>query len=121
MLVRLRSDAASTPSRRRSPARAGPVVTVTSSLVLRRRPGSRPAATSLARTRSMAPCAYRRGWTGLHPKPHGQHAQRDARGRRPLVRGTLLLVEVARLPQQTRAPQALWLWWQTPQEGDAVP
>ena len=30
-----------------------------------------------------------RAWTGLHPKTHGQHAQRDARGRRPIVRGTL--------------------------------
>jgi hypothetical protein len=55
-----------------------------------------------------------RAWTQLHPKTHGQHAQRDARGWRPLVRGTLLLVEVSRLPQQTRAPQALWLWWHAP-------
>jgi hypothetical protein len=62
-----------------------------------------------------------RAWTGLHPKTHGQHAQRDARGRRPIVRGTLLLVEVSRLPQQTRQPQALWLWWQTPQDGDSIP
>jgi hypothetical protein len=62
-----------------------------------------------------------RAWTGLHPKTHGQHAQRDARGRRPIVRGTLLLVEVARLPQQTRQPQALWLWWHTPQDGDSIP
>jgi PAS domain-containing protein len=52
-----------------------------------------------------------RAWTQLHPKTHGQHAQRDARGWRPIVRGTLLLVEVSRLPQQTRDPQALWLWW----------
>jgi Transposase DDE domain len=62
-----------------------------------------------------------RAWTGLHPKTHGQHAHRDARGRRPIVRGTLLLVEVSRLPQQTRQPQALWLWWHTPQDGDAIP
>ena len=62
-----------------------------------------------------------RAWTGLHPKTHGQHAQRDTHGRRPIVRGTLLLVEVSRLPQQTREPQALWLWWQTPQDGDSVP
>jgi hypothetical protein len=62
-----------------------------------------------------------RAWAGLHPKTHGQHAQRDARGRRPIVRGTLLLVEVSRLPQQTREPQALWLWWHTPQDGDSVP
>src|SRR5262249_62344904 len=63
-----------------------------------------------------------RAWTGLHPKTPGQHAQRDARGRRPIVRGTLLLlVEVSRLPQQTRQPQALWLWWQTPDDPDSVP
>jgi len=62
-----------------------------------------------------------RAWTGLHPKTHGQHAKRDARGRRPIVRGTLLLVEVSRLPQQTRQPQALWLWWHTPQDGDSIP
>jgi DDE superfamily endonuclease len=47
-----------------------------------------------------------RAWTQLHPKTHGQHAQRDARGWRPIVHGTLLLVEVSRLPQQTREPQA---------------
>jgi Transposase DDE domain len=62
-----------------------------------------------------------RAWTGLHPKTHGQHAQRDARGRRPIVRGTLLLVEVSRLPQQTRKPQALWLWWHTPDDADSIP
>jgi hypothetical protein len=62
-----------------------------------------------------------RAWTGLHPKTHGQHAKRDARGRRPIVRGTLLLVEVSRLPQQTRQPQALWLWWHTPDDPDSIP
>lgn len=55
-----------------------------------------------------------RAWTSLHPKTQGEHAQRDERGRRPIVRGTLLLVEVSRLPQQTREPQALWLWWHGP-------
>jgi hypothetical protein len=55
-----------------------------------------------------------RAWTQRHPKTLGQHAKRDARGWRPMVRGTLLLVEVSRLPQQTRAPQALWLWWHAP-------
>ena len=55
-----------------------------------------------------------RAWTQLHPKTHGQHAKRDARGWRPIVRGPRLLVAVSRLPQQTREPQALWLWWQAP-------
>jgi Transposase DDE domain len=62
-----------------------------------------------------------RAWTGLHPKTHGLHAKRDARGRRPIVRGTLLLVEVSRLPQQTHEPQALWLWWHTPQDPESTP
>src|SRR5260370_25757626 len=62
-----------------------------------------------------------RAWTGLHPKTHGLHAKRDARGRRPIVRGTLLLVEVSRLPQQTHEPQALWLWWHTPQDPESIP
>lgn len=62
-----------------------------------------------------------RAWTGLHPKTHGEHAKRDAHGRRPIVRGTLLLVEVSRLPQRTREPQALWLWWHTPGDPEAIP
>jgi len=62
-----------------------------------------------------------RAWTGLHPKTQGEHAQRDARGRRPIVRGTLLLVEVSRLLGQTRQPQALWLWWHTPEDADSIP
>jgi hypothetical protein len=62
-----------------------------------------------------------RAWTGLHPKTQGEHAKRDAHGRRPVVRGTRLLVEVSRLPQQTRQPQALWLWWHTPQDPAAIP
>ncbi len=62
-----------------------------------------------------------RAWTGLHPKTQGEHAQRDAHGRRPIVRGTLLLVEVSRLPQQTREPQALWLWWHTPGDPNSIP
>jgi Transposase DDE domain len=57
-----------------------------------------------------------RAWRGLHPKTQGEHAQRDVRGRRPIVRGTLLLVEVSRLPQQTREPQDLWLWWYGPRD-----
>jgi hypothetical protein len=30
---------------------------------------------------------------------------------RPIVRGTVVLVEVSRLPRQTRKPRVLWLWW----------
>jgi hypothetical protein len=30
------------------------------------------------------------------------------------VRGTLIRVEVSRLPRETRQPQVLWLWWHGP-------
>jgi hypothetical protein len=54
-----------------------------------------------------------RAWGGLHPKQQA-HPGRGTRKPRPVVRGTLVLVEVARLPRQTRAPRALWLWWAGP-------
>jgi hypothetical protein len=34
------------------------------------------------------------------------------------VRGALVLVEVERLPRQTRPPRALWLWWAGPDAPD---
>ncbi len=54
-----------------------------------------------------------RAWSGLHPKQQA-HATRGTRRPRPIVRGTLLLVEVSRLPGRTQKPQALWLWWHGP-------
>jgi hypothetical protein len=51
-----------------------------------------------------------RAWAGLHPKTQ-EHASRGTRKPRPLVRGTLILVEVSRLPQPTQPPKPLWLWW----------
>jgi hypothetical protein len=51
-----------------------------------------------------------RAWTGLHAKP-GQSAHRPLRAPKPVVSGTLILVEVSRLPGRTRKPQVLWLWW----------
>jgi hypothetical protein len=51
-----------------------------------------------------------RAWAGLHPKTQ-DHPTRGRRLPRPIVRGTLVLVEVARLPRPTREPRALWLWW----------
>jgi hypothetical protein len=36
---------------------------------------------------------------------------RGTRRPRPIVRGTLVLVEVSRLPRPTREPRKLWLWW----------
>lgn len=49
-------------------------------------------------------------WSGLHPIPQ-QHAQRGTRRPRPLVRGTLIRLEVARLPRPTKTPEPLWFWW----------
>ena len=50
------------------------------------------------------------GWAGLHPKQQA-HAARGTRRPRPVVRGTLVRVEVTRLPGRSYKPQALWLWW----------
>lgn len=54
-----------------------------------------------------------RAWAGLHGKP-GQRARRPPRAHKPVVPGTLILVEVSRLPGRTRTPQVLWLWWHGP-------
>jgi hypothetical protein len=51
-----------------------------------------------------------RAWAGLHPKTHN-HPTRGTRRPRPIARGTLVLVEVSRLPRPTREPRKLWLWW----------
>ena len=58
-----------------------------------------------------------RAWAGLHAKSQN-HPARGSRRTRPLLRGTVVLVEVARLPQKTRAPQQLWLWWHGPGDPD---
>jgi hypothetical protein len=55
-------------------------------------------------------------WSGLHPIPQ-QHAGRGSHaqpGARPLVRGTLIRLEVDHLPRPTKAPQPLWFWWWGP-------
>src|SRR5207249_3720573 len=55
----------------------------------------------------------------------GRRAHQDAHSSRtgsyrpkPVVRGTLVLVEVERLPRQTRIPKRLWLWWRGPGQPD---
>lgn len=58
-----------------------------------------------------------RAWAGLHGKP-GQSARRPLRAHKPVVPGTLVLVEVSRLPGRTREPQMLWLWWRGPDAPD---
>jgi hypothetical protein len=58
-----------------------------------------------------------RAWAGLHTKP-GQSRARPLRAPKPVVPGTLILVEVTRLPGRTRKPQMLWLWWHAPAAPD---
>jgi hypothetical protein len=54
-----------------------------------------------------------RAWAGLHPKQQA-HPERGTRKTRPVVRGTVVLVEVSRLPARPYPPQMLWLWWAGP-------
>ena len=54
-----------------------------------------------------------RAWADLHPKQQN-HAARGTRKTRPVVRGTLILVEVSRLPGPLRPWHLLWLWWSGP-------
>jgi hypothetical protein len=63
-----------------------------------------------------------RAWAGLHPKVRN-HAGRGSRGPLPIVRGTLVLVEVERLPrgERRREPRVLWLWWHGPPEPGITP
>ncbi len=57
-------------------------------------------------------------WSGLHPKlaKRGRWADADAP---PIVRGSVIRVEVERLPKPTgRAVKTLWLWWSGPGQPD---
>jgi hypothetical protein len=58
-----------------------------------------------------------RAWERLHSKIQ-DHPTRGTRLPRPIVRGTLVLVEVGRLPrgERRRKPKELWLWWHGPGE-----
>ena len=58
-----------------------------------------------------------RAWTRLHPKQQA-HPGRGTRKPRPIVRGTVVLVEVSRLPARPYRPKVLWLWWAGPGEPD---
>jgi hypothetical protein len=51
-----------------------------------------------------------RAWSGLHPKTR-RIGERYGCKRAPVVQGTVVLVEVGKLPRQTRKPKKLWLWW----------
>jgi hypothetical protein len=56
-------------------------------------------------------------WSGLHPIPHN-HEKRGTRQARPIVRGTLIRLEVEHLPKPTKVPVPLWLWWRGPEPPD---
>jgi hypothetical protein len=58
-----------------------------------------------------------RCWSGLHPKTR-RIGERYGCERAPVVRGTVVLVEVGKLPRQTRKPKKLWLWWSGEGEAD---
>jgi hypothetical protein len=53
-------------------------------------------------------------WSGLHPKQQ-RHPGHGSRGPRPIVRGTIIRVQVERVPAKTRPPKVLWLWWAGPE------
>jgi hypothetical protein len=58
-----------------------------------------------------------RAWAGVHTKTHN-HPARGSYRPKATVRGTLVPVEVERLPRQTRIPKRLWLWWRGPAQPD---
>jgi hypothetical protein len=58
-----------------------------------------------------------KAWAGLHPKQQ-RHPGHGSRRPRPIVRGTILRVQVERVPARTRPPKVLWLWWAGPGELD---
>lgn len=51
-----------------------------------------------------------RAWSNLHPKTR-RIGERYGCEKAPVVRGTVVLVEVSRLPRETRKPKKLWMWW----------
>jgi hypothetical protein len=58
-----------------------------------------------------------RAWAGLHARPKRQ-VGRQRNPAQPLARGTVVLVEVERVPGQGKGPQVLWLWWAGPGSPD---
>jgi hypothetical protein len=58
-----------------------------------------------------------RAWSGLHPKTR-RIGERYGCDKAPVVRGTVVLVEVGKLPRQTRKPKKLWLWFSGEGEPD---
>ena len=59
-----------------------------------------------------------RAWAEIHAKVRHRPIPGHRRKTWPILHGTLVLVEVERLPRQTRIPKRLWLWWRGPSEPD---
>jgi hypothetical protein len=60
-----------------------------------------------------------RAWSGLHPKTR-KAGERYGSDSAAVVRGTVVLVEVERLPrgERRRKPKRLWVWWHGEGEPD---
>src|SRR5215207_1432854 len=60
-----------------------------------------------------------RAWSGLHPKTR-RAKERYGSESAVVIKGTIVLVEVQRLPrgERRRRPKALWLWWHGESEPD---
>jgi DDE superfamily endonuclease len=81
-------------------------------------PGSWPEPTHEHRCQTEAYGGVRvRAWTGLHPKSRKAKERYGSDSAR-VAKGTVVLVEVGRLPQgeRRRAPKELWLWWHGPRD-----
>jgi hypothetical protein len=77
-------------------------------------PATWPAPTAtLATTDDQYGTVTVQAWAGLHPKQQ-RHPGHGSGGPRPIVRGTVICVQVERVPAKTRPPKVLWLWWAGP-------
>ena len=79
---------------------------------------SRPIGEHLARSGDYGKVRVR-AWSGLHPKTR-RAAERYGATTAAVVEGTVVLVEVERLPrgERRRKPKPLWLWWHGEDEPD---
>ena len=58
-------------------------------------------------------------WSGMHPKLYGRGCW-TANNVPPIVKGTVICVEVEHLPKPTaRTVKTLWLWWTGPDTNTA--
>jgi hypothetical protein len=60
-----------------------------------------------------------RAWHGLHPRLVGRGRWAKSEGVPPIVRGSVIRVDVEHLPKRDgRVKKTLWLWWSGPGEPD---